>query len=99
MVKRKTTTKRSKAVAAATKEMLAAGTKQPAPSPLPPATTKDDGGPIYPFGNFIRGMSLRDWLAGHAVTGLVNLAGRDPLAEAALAYRYADAMLVARKNK
>jgi hypothetical protein len=45
------------------------------------------------------GMSLRDYFAANAIQGLVNLAGCDLNAEAALAYRYADAMLAARNDQ
>lgn len=66
--------------------------------------TPDDGGPAFPGPDHIsqpddihEGMSLRDWFAGMALQGLVNLAGRDPGGESQLAYRYADAMLAARE--
>ena len=58
-----------------------------------------DGGPAFP-GTAVRippivGMSLRDWFAGQALSGLVALqAGADLTAGAA--YEYADAMLKAR---
>lgn len=71
---------------------------------------KDDGGQAFPRaeGEITRGhdgMSLRDWLAGKAMSGLLfaipeSCKGRDVeehlLAEAA--YEIADAMLEARKK-
>lgn len=41
---------------------------------------------------------LRDYFAGQALVGLVNLAGRNVSGETALAYRYADAMMLARRE-
>lgn len=71
----------------------------------------DDGGPAFPktddrdptTGEGIMrqsdGMSLRDWFAGQALAGM--LAGENCTGEiandASTAYRYADAMLRARK--
>lgn len=77
-------------------------------------TQIDNGGPVMPVvlekaaqdGGYIRipwpGMSLRDWFAGQALIGLV--AGRvvgdlTIEGEAVDAYRYADAMLAARKEQ
>jgi hypothetical protein len=61
-----------------------------------------DGGDA--FANvYQRGMRLRDWLAGQALTGLladgvgVLNVGRDVERVARLAYQFADAMLAARK--
>ena len=65
----------------------------------------DDGGPAFPIpaseSNYYQeGMALRDWFAGHALAG--NLAypcvDSSPESEAIMAYRYADAMLAARKG-
>ena len=64
-----------------------------------------DGGPAFPgtHGNDYRGMSLRDYFAGQALTALwsapVEVTGKrsgDDLA--ALTYKIADAMLEARKR-
>ncbi len=61
----------------------------------------DDGGPAFPVyaPGLSNGMSLRDWFAGQALAGI---AVRDTVLpfedEAAAAYRYADAMLAARKE-
>ena len=73
-------------------------------------TTRDDGGQAFPCAGFDGpdghedgecGMTLRDWMAGMAMQGL--LSGRKPNAAvamipgyAALAYESADAMLVER---
>lgn len=65
----------------------------------------DDGGPAFPFGFFSPGMSLRDYIAAHALSGILasplltaDIPDGTPLAPeaAAAAYRYADAMLAAR---
>mgnify|MGYP000665032944 CR=1 FL=1 len=42
------------------------------------------------------GMSLRDYFAGHALQGLVNLRGANVKHETELAYLYADEMLIVR---
>lgn len=58
----------------------------------------DTGGPAFPVGSYA-GMTLRDWLAGMAMQGL--LAGdssNTPDVCAEWAYKYADAML-AEKSK
>lgn len=72
-------------------------------------TQKPDGGPAFAAawgspeqgGDYVPGMSLRDYFAGQALVGL--LAGRGgPLQrkfmsdEATLVYDYADAMIAAR---
>lgn len=33
---------------------------------------RKDGGPAFPIGDMHYGMSLRDWFAGHALSGLVT---------------------------
>lgn len=78
----------------------------------------DDGGPAFPnqieaCGGYpptsftdvmCGGMSLRDWFAGRALTGILAFStGEDciqyePKDAAAAAYRFADAMLHARKG-
>ena len=73
-------------------------------------TKVDDGGPAYPTGGVEKpfgnigvgvpivkgGMSLRDWFAGQALTGLI--ASRDPDRHLAQdAYAIADQMLIHRK--
>lgn len=63
-----------------------------------PMTVKDEDSYIQDHGDF--GMSLRDWFAGKALAGLLthpNMFG-DPAHYAVVAYRYADAMLVAREK-
>jgi hypothetical protein len=71
----------------------------------------NDGGSAFPFGkkNFTddwsHGMSLRDWFAGQALTGLISgaLTNADRLGEVRAytvkSYELADAMLAARKEK
>ena len=70
----------------------------------------EDGGPAFPHGgndveHSVPGMSLRDWFAGQALSGI--LAGQKLKAEDGLvlekhwaqdAYSYADAMLEERKE-
>lgn len=65
----------------------------------------EDGGPAFPVGSSTtgQGMSLRDYFAGRALQGLMAGRGTNPegFADikayvAAVAYRYADAMLEAR---
>lgn len=71
------------------------------------STHHNDGGPAYPIqhseapGAFMaqRGMSLRDFFAAHALTGIVSEGLLSPTAAAADAYGYADAMLRAREAK
>lgn len=73
--------------------------------------TPNDGGPAFPWreedggGGYCqhKGMSLRDWFAGQALTGIVlsplGSGGRVTfLSTARDAYRYADAMLAERGN-
>jgi len=70
----------------------------------------DDGGPAFPCDSTNKqfptqcGMSLRDWLAGQAMMGIIAAPGcqpddacRDGCAK--LAYEFADAMLKARSGK
>jgi hypothetical protein len=68
---------------------------------------KPDGGPAYPiYGQksvaddiiLSAGMSLRDYFAGQALSGM-NGAGGSFSAIAEWAYRYADAMIVERAKK
>lgn len=81
----------------------------------------DDGGPAFPcnneqfthgnpnVGNAWSGLSLRDWLAGQALAGMLampehengnfhNNCGEAFIGPARYAYRMADAMLAARKS-
>ena len=66
--------------------------------------SKNDGGPAYPSlretgESAGRGMSLRDWFAGQALSGILASerdAGAPDLAREA--YLYADAMLAAREE-
>lgn len=64
----------------------------------------EDGGPAFPlqsigpdFASGYCGMSLRDWFAGQALSGIVSLGGDGfSLSEqdsARWAYKYADAMM------
>lgn len=63
---------------------------------------REDGGPAFPpVVMDAPGMSLRDWFAGQALSGLLadpNVRSSESLFEnaAASAYIFADAMLVAR---
>lgn len=68
--------------------------------------TIDDGGSAFPFeggeNNGLSpewGMSLRDWFAGQALAGFVRHSATffDAETGAKLSYRYADAMIAARK--
>jgi len=63
---------------------------------------KDNGGPAFPWNGESSGMTLRDYFAGQALTGLVASWNRkfDMIADyfSDDAYRIADAMLAARKN-
>lgn len=70
----------------------------------------NDGGPAFPCvsetGAFRpQGMSLRDWFAGQALTGMMATATLSPSEEipglntAMWAYKYADAMLAARERE
>lgn len=77
-------------------------------------TPINDGGPAFPFGQvseltgqpingfFASGMTLRDYFAGQALTNLLPALRDDALTPdevASDAYRFADAMLVAREAK
>ena len=73
-------------------------------------TRRDSGGPAFPKGNDSSpqdGMSLRDYFAAAALQGWMASFGSDqteddvkePEQVAKLAYRLADAMLAARKEK
>ena len=69
-----------------------------------------DGGPAFPTENFIDhgpnalhdvyhpGMSLRDWFAGMALTGVMLKTTAEPQLLASLAYDLADAMLKVREK-
>lgn len=69
----------------------------------------DDGGPAFPNDSVTGtlktadGMSLRDWFAGQALAGEMDVGrvkeGGDIAAAAELAYMLADAMIAARKAK
>ena len=69
----------------------------------------DNGGPAFPvavpndFHFASEGMSLRDWLAGQALMSMLSAPDtiRDgtPALAAGLAYKFADAMIEARKVK
>ncbi len=63
----------------------------------------NDGGPAFPVSDYYRGMTLRDWFAGQALTGIVlsplGQGGRITFSATAIdAYTYADAMLAAREK-
>ena len=72
---------------------------------------RDDGGPAFPFWGYVAGssekaplagMSLRDWLAGQAVVGILtaaNVPAGDWPRCAAHAYAAADAMLAEREKE
>ena len=71
-------------------------------------TKHRDGGPAFPYGQrnvterFSEGMSLRDYFAAAALTGLLsNKEGYDRSYAFASeeAYQYADEMLIARKER
>jgi hypothetical protein len=59
---------------------------------------KDDGGPAFPVPSpsSYYGMSLRDWFAGQALTGLATSYPTTMASHVYLAYLIADAMLLAR---
>ncbi len=62
--------------------------------------SEHDGGPAFPSAEFAAlGMSLRDYFAGQALSGLCANPARlegAPLNVAVAAYRYADALLSTR---
>ena len=68
----------------------------------------NDGGPAFPmqgdpddrYVGYL-GMSLRDWFAGKALSGILsdNTVRDDPASFADIAYDMADAMIAARKSK
>ena len=62
-----------------------------------------DGGPAFPRPSNLddaqEGMSLRDWFAGQALTGLIARPTALRGQRAILAYRYANAMLKARTEE
>lgn len=68
---------------------------------------KNDGGPAFPYrhrtGDMVatRGMTLRDWFAGQALSGqLANPTfTSDTIALAQWAYKYADALLAERMKE
>lgn len=66
--------------------------------------TKKTGGPAYPFQSseyeaLQRGMTLRDWFAGHAIRARWGDVTAMTAEEAAsTAYQLADAMLAEREN-
>lgn len=77
------------------------------------STERNNGGPAFPVhpeanpDGYSGGMSLRDWLAGQALTGILaggfaNTIPHDDVNgggdTAFFAYQYADAMLAARKK-
>ena len=62
----------------------------------------DDGGDAFPHPDGSFGMSLRDYFAGQALAGMCanpDLTSFLPAPMACAAYKIADAMLAARKEK
>jgi hypothetical protein len=66
----------------------------------------NDGGPAFPMGYHRDGnsadhggMTLRDWFAGHALTGLMSNTTMPCAPWAETAYRVADAMLAERAKE
>jgi hypothetical protein len=63
---------------------------------------KNDGGAAYPWGNKSdggdTGMTLRDYMAGQALVGLLSHYGRDSLDQMTghVCYKLADSMIEAR---
>lgn len=77
--------------------------KQELPPESPPKTTPcDDGGPAFPFGTYILGISIRDYFAAKSFAAMVSngVPSTDESVKTAatLAYMMADAMLAARKR-
>lgn len=65
--------------------------------------TTDNGGPAFPLkrDDICNGMSLRDWFAGQALSGLLSQANGTAMTSekrlgAAWAYKMADAMIAER---
>lgn len=62
-----------------------------------------DGGPAFPAETVLhnKGMTLRDWFAGQALSGLSAQFGAElsPSAFASFTYQIADAMLAARSKE
>ena len=65
----------------------------------------DDGGPAFPLLDqryMAQGMTLRDWFAGQALMSMLsqpdNISDKTFKVAADLSYRFADAMLDARKE-
>jgi hypothetical protein len=65
----------------------------------------NDGGPAFPVMYVSEGMTLRDYFAGQALGGQLAFSPSDPFKKyhqpeevAAACYRFADAMLAARKE-
>lgn len=60
---------------------------------------KDTGGPAFPTRNTLNdGMTLRDYFAAHAMQGKIAAGATGYEDIAFSAYKYADAMLTARKG-
>ena len=59
-------------------------------------SNNNTGGPAFPTDTAFQGMTLRDYFAAKALQGLATDPRLGPDGEAALAYRYADAMMKAR---
>jgi len=69
---------------------------------------KNDGGPAFPGAHYTPdgilellpggGMSLRDWLAGMALQGMLSYYCSLPNIAAEKAYKHADAMIKEREN-
>lgn len=70
----------------------------------------NNGGSAFPYvyetadkygrvNHVIPGMDLRDYFAGQALMGIVTMRSGNPVADAKLAYRLADAMMETREEK